>query len=201
MEKTICVFGSSIAWGAYDDEKGGWVERLKIYFANEAKNFCHVYNLGVSGDNSESLLRRFLNENEARKPDSIIIAIGINDSQYIGSKDNPRVPLEKFESNLAELLKQAKDFTKEVIFIGLTGVDETKMMPTPWEATKYYDNENTALYNSKVKEFCEKNKLKFIEMQGLLNKDDLEDGLHPNAQGHKKMFLRVRDFLEGNKLV
>lgn len=201
MEKVINIFGDSIAWGACDNEMGGWVNRLKKYLANKTEDYFEVYNLGIGGDNSEELLKRFFNENEARKPNSIIIAIGINDSQYIKSKDNPRVPLKRFESNLLELLKQAKKFTEEVVFVGLTNIDETKMMPTPWESTKYYDDENVALHDSKVKEFCEKNKLKFIEMQGLLNKDDLEDGLHPNAQGHKKMFLRVRDFLEGNKLV
>jgi len=25
----------------------------------------------------------------------------------------------------------------------------------------------------------------------------LEDGLHPNAAGHEKMFLRIRDFVKG----
>lgn len=30
MSKKICVFGASITWGAFDNEKGGWVNRLKL---------------------------------------------------------------------------------------------------------------------------------------------------------------------------
>jgi lysophospholipase L1-like esterase len=38
-------------------------------------------------------------------------------------------------------------------------------------------------------------------MFDLLDEKDLIDGLHPNSQGHQKMFERVRDFLLENKLV
>ncbi|MEA1963419.1 MAG: hypothetical protein U9M94_04270 [Patescibacteria group bacterium] len=41
----------------------------------------------------------------------------------------------------------------------------------------------------------------FIEMFDLLNDEDLEDGLHPNSDGHEKMFKRVRDFLIENKII
>jgi len=201
MEKIINVFGSSIAWGACDNEMGGWVNRLRIYLFNEDEKYSEIYNLGVSGDNSEELLKRFSVENEARQPDIIMIAIGMNDSQYVNSKDNPRVSLEKFESNLLELINQAKKLTKQIIFIGLTDIDESKTMPIPWNTTKYYDKEKVNLYNAKIKEICEKNNLKFIEMQGLLDNDDLEDGLHPTAKGHEKMFLRVKDFLIENKII
>ena len=33
MHKTICVFGDSISWGAWDMEKGGWVNRLWLFLA------------------------------------------------------------------------------------------------------------------------------------------------------------------------
>ena len=38
-------------------------------------------------------------------------------------------------------------------------------------------------------------------MYGLLDKEDLEDGLHPNSAGHEKMFQRVKDFLIKNKII
>lgn len=41
----ICIFGDSITWGTSDSEKGGWVERLKVYFGE--KYDIDVYNLGV----------------------------------------------------------------------------------------------------------------------------------------------------------
>ena len=200
MEKIINIFGDSITWGA-SDEMGGWANRLRNYLAEKSEDYSEVYNLGISGDNTVGLLKRFAIENEVRNPDTIIIAIGNNDSQYIQSKDNPRVALEKFESNLVEIVGQAKKFTKEIILVGITKVDEVKVAPTKWDDTKYYDNENIALCNAKIKKICAKNNLLFIEMQDLLKDEDLEDGLHPNSKGHEKMFLRVKDFLEDNKII
>ena len=200
MEKIINVFGSSIAWGAWD-EMGGWVSRLRNYLAQDRQNYFDVYNLAIDGDDSNGVLKRFSAENEARKPGLIMVAIGMNDSYYSSLKNDSNVPIEKFQNNLGELLKIAKKCSSEIIFIGLTDIDETKTKPVSWNKDVNYDKENVALYNAKIKEFCEKNNLKFIEMQGLLNSDDLEDGLHPNSQGHEKMFLRVKDFLIENKIV
>lgn len=203
MKKIINIFGDSITQGACDEEKGGWADRLKQFLSKEGddENYFEVYNLGVSGDNSDRLIKRFLNENEARNPSIILIAIGINDSQYIKSKDGQRVPLETFEINLLEIIKQAKKFTEEVIFVGPTKVDESKTMPVLYNTDRNYSHKNIALYNGKIKEICEKNGLLFVEMMDLLNNDDLEDGLHPNAQGHEKMFLRIKDFLSANKII
>jgi lysophospholipase L1-like esterase len=201
MEKTICIFGDSITWGAWDSEMGGWVNRLKKYLEKDEKCHFEVYNLGVSGDNSDRLLKRFFNENEARNPDIIIIAIGINDSQYIKSKNDQRVPLNIFESNLLEIINQARKFTKEIIFVGPTNVDEAKTLPIPWNTDRNYSHKNISLYDGKIKEICEKNKLLFVEMMDLLDNNDLEDGLHPNAEGHEKIYQRVKDYLVNNKLV
>ena len=74
--QTICVFGDSIAWGASDSEKGGWVERLKIYMGEHRSG--NVYNLGVSGDTTNDLLERFEQEAKARESDVIIFAVGTN---------------------------------------------------------------------------------------------------------------------------
>ncbi len=200
MEKTICIFGDSIAWGAWDPKKGGWNAHLRSYF--EINNIpVNIFNCSVSGDNTNDLLKRFKVETLAREPNIIIFAIGINDSQYSNSKDNSSQSIQKFQNNLQEMVNQAKSFTKQIIFIGLTKVDESKTMPVPWDTTRYYDNGNILLYNSKIKEICDKNNLQFIEMLGLLKNKDLEDGLHPNHKGHKKMFGRIKKFLVDNKIV
>lgn len=111
------------------------------------------------------------------------------------------MPIEKFKNNLQELINQAKEFTGQIIFVGLTKVDESKTMPTPWNTTKFYDEENVKLYNAKIKVVCDKNNLQFIDVLGLLNRSDLEDGLHPNPKGHEKIFLKIKDFLISNKIM
>jgi len=52
-----------------------------------------------------------------------------------------------------------------------------------------------------IEEFCQKKSLIFIPMQGLLDKEDLPDGVHPTAAGHEKIFQRVKECLEDNKII
>ena len=203
MEKVINIFGDSITWGAADSEMGGWADRLKNHLGKDKdeEDYFETYNLGVAGDNSDKLLKRFAAENEARNPDTIIIAIGINDSRYVGIRENSNVPLERFASNLEEIIKQARKFTEEIIFVGLTRVDEKRVSPMPWNPEINFDNKNVAIYDDKLKEICNNNELLLVEMMDLLDDSDLEEGLHPNSKGHEKMFLRVRDFLAENKII
>ncbi|MCK5416236.1 hypothetical protein KAI92_02295 [Candidatus Parcubacteria bacterium] len=52
--KKILVFGDSIAWGAFDCDYGGWVERLKIkYLKTYKKEGLGVYNLSISSNNTK----------------------------------------------------------------------------------------------------------------------------------------------------
>ena len=46
---------------------------------------------------------------------------------------------------------------------------------------------------------CEQNIL-FLDIPDLAN-DEFEDGLHPNAKGHKKIFEVVKDFLIQQKII
>jgi lysophospholipase L1-like esterase len=146
----ICIFGDSIVWKAHDYLYGGWVGRLRKHLEPRK---IHVYNKGVSGNDTRHLLRRFKYECTHSRPDAIIIGIGINDSLYIRSKEHPCVPIEQFKKNLKELLRQAREFTDKIIFIGLTRVNERKTMPVPWARTKYYDMENVKLYDDTIKDF------------------------------------------------
>ena len=59
MSLLVFVFGDSIAWGLYDD-RGGWVGRLW----NGRSRL--VYNLGVDGETSEDISKRFIAEAKVR---------------------------------------------------------------------------------------------------------------------------------------
>lgn len=191
----ILIFGDSITWGAYDPEQGGWVTRLRNYF--EAKdNDTDVYNLGISGDATADLLNRVEVEAKSREPNLIIFAIGINDAQFIHSTNGLRVSPDEFQQNLAKLLAIAKKFTDKVVFVGLSKVDESKTTPIPWNTDKSYTNENIERLDNAIKKFCEDNKLKFIPMESVVGNDDLIDGLHPNTQGHIKIFNQMKSEVE-----
>ncbi|MCH8741972.1 hypothetical protein IH779_03700 [Patescibacteria group bacterium] len=210
----ILIFGDSIAHGAWDTEKGGWVQRTKSFLdeetLSESENEHTIYNLGVSGNNTEDLLERFEFETKQRlKEDDeeliFIFAIGVNDSQFIHSKNGLKFSPEEYKSNLNQLLNLAKKFSSKIIFVGLTPVDEAKTTPIPWNTDKSYKNEYIKKFNDVLSEFCKEKKIYFIEIfKELIEKDYqslLEDGLHPNSEGHKKVFEIVRDFIIKNKIL
>ncbi len=190
----ICIFGDSITWGASDSERGGWVERLKVYFGE--KYDIDVYNLGISGNATENLLARIENESKVREPNIIVFAIGVNDAQFIHSTNSNRISEDDFRSNIEKLYGIAKKITAKIIFVGLTPVDESKTKPIPWNTDKTYTNEKIKEFDRIIEDFCSKNNLKFIPINDLLNNDDLIDGLHPNTQGHIKMFERIKPEIE-----
>ena len=74
-------------------------------------------------------------------------------------------------------------------------------MPIPWSTEKFYSNESVAKYNAVIKKISGEYNLPFIDLLDLLETNELEDGLHPNPDGHKKMFLKVKEFLLTNKIV
>lgn len=192
----ILIFGDSIAWGAYDSERGGWANRLQQNYFERKKNNVNVYNLGISGNTTADLLNRIETEMESHKPNYVIFAIGTNDAQYIHSTNNLRVSPNEFNQNLAKLLSVAEKFTNKIVFIGLTAVDESKTTPIPWNINISYINKNIKRLDSAIDKFCEDNKLKFISMDGIISSDDLVDGLHPNSKGHAKIFNKVKSEIE-----
>lgn len=212
----VCVFGDSITYGANDIEFGGWVHRLRKFLDGKSVASNHssffTYNLGISGDNTIDLLKRFKTEAKARLSDMdegeeiiIIFSIGINDSQFIHDKSNFRVSKKEFKENIQKLLNLAKDFTSKIIFVGLTPLDETKTTPIPWNTNKSYKNEYVKSYNEIIKSVCEENKTHFIEIFEKIIKKDyknlLSDGLHPNSEGHEILFDLVKEFLTDRKII
>lgn len=197
----ICVFGDSITWGANDKEKGGWVNRLQsqLLKRNGKRRDFTVYNLGVPGDKTKDLLKRFDCESSVREPDVIIFAVGINDSSYLKSKKTNRVPIRDFETNVYKLIRKARSFTKKVVFVGLTVVDEKKTMPILWNKDIYYSNRDINIYNKKLKDICRAHKILYIDVAGTLKTGDLGDGLHLDSRGHEKMFRKIYSFLKYNK--
>ena len=193
----ICIFGDSITWGAVDPIGGGWANRLRNYFESKGQRVDQdfdIYNLGVSSDNTEDLLKRFKIEAESRKPEIILIAIGINDSQIVISENKNRVSLDKFRENLESIIKEAQKI--KIIFIGLTRVDEAKTTPIPWNTERKYLNFEIEKYDSILKEAAANGNLEYIGMDKVLTEKDLEDGIHPNVSGHEKMFEIIKGKLD-----
>lgn len=186
----IFIFGDSITEGYYDDEKNGWVNRLKVGLGKD-----EIYNLGISGDTSEDLLERFDADVKGKKPDRIVFSIGINDSVYLPNEKRNYIDLDKFKENLGMLIKKARLLTNSIVFVGLTSVNEKLTKPIPWVTEMYYTNEEIKKYDDAIRRICKREKLKFIDIFSDFEKSDYEkmlsDGLHPNAKGHEWMANKI----------
>jgi lysophospholipase L1-like esterase len=106
--------------------------------------------------------------------------------------DGNRTPIDEFRKNLENLSEKARKFTEKIIFVGLAGVDETKTQPIYWNTDISYSNEDIGKYDMEIEKFCQEKKLKYISLKGILGKGDWEDGLHPNAKGHEKIFEKIK---------
>ena len=199
----ISVFGDSITFGRGDNLDGGWCGRLKKYFESKDFHNC-LFNLGLCGDTTKNLLERFDAEAKARVKfirdqdrQVIIFSIGINDSRLLGKDKIPETEIVNFENNIQTLIDKAKNYTKEIFFIGLTPVDES--ITLDYEET-VFTNERVKQFNNKVNQLCKKNHIPFFDMFQEFSKLNyqrlLDDGLHPNSKGYEEMYKLIKNFLK-----
>lgn len=211
MDTRVLIFGDSIVWGASDQE-GGWATRIKNYVDRKRLTSGYassVYVLGVSGDNSEDLLKRFEFETKTRLRDEtdvyIIFAIGVNDSQVTKDTQANTVPLQDFGRNLQKLVDTAKKYAKQVIIIGLTPIDEKLVYPMPWKTSHGYLSAEVAKYDKELQKIASANDIQFIDMFSRFSEAGYEkllfDGLHPNTQGHELMYKKIISYLLDNKII
>lgn len=205
----VLVFGDSITQGFWDVEVGGWFQRLRSqYDANTIKNLAgdtlEFFNLGVSGDTTRDLVRRFAVETENRQwPKEqyvLIFAIGINDTIVLG-QDTASTP-EAYVEELDTLFAAAGHFSDKIMFVGLTPVDDKLCNPWIYSSSgKSFTNERILKFEEVLRKFCLDNKLPCVQIfekfQGQLKHQELlADGLHPNEAGHALMADLVKPEFE-----
>ncbi|MFH1749689.1 MAG: GDSL-type esterase/lipase family protein [bacterium] len=201
----ILIFGDSIVAGRGVTKNKSWVSLLANFFDKKNVFDTMVYNLGVPGESTTELLKRFDPECKARTKRhtpsdhiSIIIAIGINDSKGFGSPRKYNTPLKVFSENIRKLITIAGKYSDNIIFVGLTPVNGHKTMPLD---KNYFSNKNIKFFNSTIEKICKDNGATFIEiLKGWLKKDYRKhlskDKIHLNELGHKKIFNKIRIILK-----
>lgn len=137
----ILVFGDSIAWGAFDNEKGGWVERLKAHFLqNYKEQGVGIYNFSVSSNDTRGVLKFLESDidkiNQIEKEDLVLLfSIGSNDPKYIDEPNNVCISENEFDENLQKIIETAKKYSKKIIFTGLMKVNDK--LTQPWNENEF----------------------------------------------------------------
>lgn len=198
LKGNICVLGDSIVYGAWDEEKHGYVNRLKESIKNK-KEIENVYALGIPGETSEGLLKRIDIELNSRVPSTIIIAIGINDAIYIKSKTKEAVNQDNFINNISKIIAISKKYTNNILVLGLTRVIEEHTTPILWSDDEMYFNSTIEKYDTALAKCCTINNVEYLKMFDMLDDSDIcEDGIHPNATGHEKIYKAIKE--KGEKI-
>ena len=207
----IFAFGHSITQGFWDTE-GGWVQRLRSFLDqksldNPDEYYFEVYNLGVSGNDSKQVLKRFEPEIETRISEDndtvVFFQLGANDIQYFNEEYRLRTSKEEFENNILDLISKGRKYADEIIFVGDPII--TIEGPIPWANEKELSDSRLKNYTDTLRKKCEKEGIGFIDLRSDMNKDQwserLEDGCHPDNQGHKLIFEKVRDKMRGEEII
>ncbi len=203
----VLIFGASVAQGFYDT-RGGWVARLWEYYTKKllaGGQDTTIFNLGISGDGSDRLVKRFENETKARKfpgeEFAFVFSIGTNNSWARGNGETVSTP-EKYAEDIRELIRQARQYSPRVMFIGIAPCDENRSHPVPWNKDIFFTNERIRLFDQTLEKVCGEEGVKYLpifdELKSRLAADEdiYEDGLHPNDTGHQLIFELVRPALD-----
>lgn len=201
MKKRICVFGDSVVWGACIPKREAWADLLRNYLDETFNYSIELYNLGIDGNTSAGVLQRLDAEAQARNPDIIICAIGANDSIF-RSNNQFDVSESVFLHNLSGILEMAKKYTQQILFVGLVKGSDIETIPLKRSSTgKCYSKLAVKKYDGYIKSFAAQNNVPFVDVFSVLSDEDFDDGLHPNMQGHSKIFQAVKEVLYEKKLI
>lgn len=200
----IFIFGDSLSIGRGVGLDKSWPGLLSRNISSEDQKSTIIFNLGIPGDSSGDVANRidlelkFRTKSDLRKNlNTIIFQIGINDSKNIRLIGNTQVNLSKFSKNIRNIIKSAKKYSDHICFIGITPVKESISK----ESGKYYfRNHDIEKYNSEIKNVCSNTKVNFIEIYKEWIRTDyfkylLDDGIHLNPLGHKKIFSSLRELV------
>ena len=192
----VLIFGDSIVFGRGVKKNQSWPSLLIHRFDQIDNKDTIIFNLGVPGETSDNLRRRFDLECSVRiKPQdnsqmtTIIVAIGLNDAKSFDQPQNYQTKLSFFEQNLIEIIKLGQKYTQNIILIGCTKVDEKK---TRFNQI-FFLNRNIRIFNKSIKKIALNNRLQYVPIFEEWSSADIQslltnDGIHPNEKGHKKIY-------------
>ncbi|MGD9657676.1 MAG: SGNH/GDSL hydrolase family protein [Methylocystis sp.] len=196
--RRIVIFGSSTIYGTADKECGGFVNRLRLWHDSiDARN--RMYNLGIWGEQTPSLIQRLPLEAAARRPHLIMVYPGFNDSRRDGGREaSNAVSIEQFRGMMGELISSAKAISETVVMTGIP-FDETRT--TPFSGTDaHYLLQDAAAYSNELVAVAKAQGARILDFFSILQNEDMgpllaEDGLHGNAKCHERLFEITRDFV------
>lgn len=207
----ILAFGDSITYGAWDIKNSGWAALMRAFLDDKQQKdpnlYYLFYNLGISGDTTQGLAKRFDIETEVRQRQDreeeiiFIFAFGANDSTLQKSTNEFRVSKHDFQKNLEDTLDGAAKISKKILILNITPVLEETYNAMSFAKGKERFNIHIEEYNDIIRTIAKSKNTPLVDVYSRYVKAGpeklfSEDGLHPNEAGHQIIFEAVLPELE-----
>ncbi|MGW4714936.1 DUF459 domain-containing protein [Nocardia sp. NPDC004260] len=179
----VCFVGDSFVAGVGDPDFRGWAGRLAS--AAHAQGIpLTAYNLGVRGQTSAEIVRRFRAECAPRLPEGVdarvVLSFGVNDAMH--ENGGPRVAPDESAANLGELLAQAGERGWPVLMVA----------PPPIADDEH--NARTAALDERFAQVCAASEVPYVRVHQPLRDSAVwaaevraGDGAHPGAAGYEEL--------------
>lgn len=185
MQKIIC-HGDSLTHGADIEPAYRWPALLQ-----NALGGIKTVNTGIGGDTTAGLLSRFGADVISHKPDAVILMGGTNDFWW-------GLSVNMVMANLYAMAYQAQHHGIAPVFGLPIPFDMEQAKQQPWNPPEQgYDqmSSNIQSLGQTLSAAAEESEIPILDFCGLFLDDHaqvnptlfLEDGVHPNNQGHKEM--------------
>lgn len=185
--ETVCFLGDSITYN------GKYIKEIFEYLAKNRKDDrVKLFNCGVSGDRASRALNRLYCDCLVFNPDTVVIALGVNDierSLYLPSEEDKLTEKEKYKEiykkSITEITEKVTEFGSKVILC----------TPVPTQESKSKEkgcNEVLREFSCFLRKLADEKGFAIIDYfeNMLLYIDDgifEEDALHPNDKGQHLM--------------
>lgn len=179
-QPTILVLGDSISAAYGIQREQGWVSRLAERVAGLSPPW-RVVNASISGETTGGGLARLSASLETHDPQVLIIELGGNDALR-------GQPLANTESNLREIVRRGRDSGAEVVLLG---------MDVPTNYGPDYASAFAKLYPRIAEEEGAVLVPGFVRELGADPSLLQPDGLHPTAEGQRRLAERLLPTLTG----
>jgi acyl-CoA thioesterase-1 len=192
----ICFLGDAFTASAGDETALGWVGRLAAGEWGRGHDVT-AYNLGIRGDSTRGLLRRWRAECEARLPAAangrLVFAFGGNDAKEVVGQGID-VPLAESVDNARALMSAAAAW-KPTLWIGLIPMSEIKPYPQLLVGPQFrFSNARQAEYNDAYARIAADLGIPFLDLHTPLQVDpewermtQAGDGSNPAAEGYARL--------------
>ena len=198
MLPTIVAFGASGTRGVREgvEEYHTYRERLR-YRLKAAGIEARVINAGVGGSNTRDALQRLDSDVLAHDPDIVTIMFGLNDAAMVDggpdgpiARTEPRVPLDEYRANLAEIVRRIKAAGAKPILCTVTPISRDYVYSHMGAYGEVDDmNYRNRDYCQAAREVASEAGIRLVDVfAAWLARDDwrelLGDGMHANPTGH-----------------